>query len=129
MTDAFAVVWQMLQNLLLTVVFETAAALLLGVRKKRDILFVVLINGITNPIINYAMLLVTFALPSGSHSAAYYAVLVVFEILVVIWEYKFYQKRLTYNKINLLLFSLVLNGVSVTLGFVLEPLFRLIKGA
>ena len=119
----------MLQALLLTVLFETAAALLLGVRKRQDILTVILINCITNPIINFVMLLVVFLFPYDSHRLLYYALLVVFELAVVFWEYSFYKKRFAYDKINLLLFSLILNAISVTLGFVLQPVIRLIHGA
>ena len=129
MTEAAAVLLPMLQALLLTVLFETAAALALGVRKRQDILTVILINCITNPIINFAMLLVVFLFPYDSHRLLYYSLLVVFELAVVFWEYSFYKKRFTYDKINLLLFSLILNAISVTLGFVLQPVIRLIHSA
>ncbi len=51
---------QMLCNLSLTIIIELGIALLLGIKEKKDILNLIVINCITNPILNYIMMVVVY---------------------------------------------------------------------
>ena len=108
---------EMLFALLLTVMIETAAALVLKVKTKKDILNIVIINCITNPILNIAL---AAASALTSNKTPLFILFLIFEALAVISEYCFYKKRMEYNYINLLLFSFILNGFSFFTGILLR---------
>ncbi len=107
---------QILFNLSLTLIIETIVALLLKVRNKNDLLNVLIVNYITNPIINILMIIIMCFIKSN---IIINSLLFIFELLVVYYEYVFYKKRLIYNKINLLLFSFILNVCSFLSGYVI----------
>ena len=111
--ETFFVLLQMMRNLLLTIIIETAIALLLKIRNKDDIKKIVYINCITNPIINYVMLFIFYFFSSALIQRSF---LFVFEMIVVYSEYRYYKKKLKYNKMNLLLFSAILNASSYFIG-------------
>ena len=91
-----------------TVVFETAGAYVLGMRKK-DLLLVVLVNVITNLTMN---LLLTVWQTADNLLLVYG----IFEPLVVLAEYLFYRSYLKQKRIHPLLLSLLLNLLSITGG-------------
>ena len=107
------VLLQMMRNLLLTIIIETAIALVLKVRDKDDIKKIIYINCITNPIINYVMLVIFYIFASTLIEQLF---LFVFEMIVVYSEYRYYKKKLKYNKMNPLLFSAILNASSYFIG-------------
>ena len=95
MTETTDILLHMLWNLALTIVFETGIAVLLGVRKKQDILYIILVNCITNPLLNFTMLFNIFLFTSYQGVHAIVWVLFAFcEILVVLYEYRFFKKNL-----------------------------------
>lgn len=104
----------MVSALTATIVLECFVALLCGVKSGDDYLEIVQINCITNPVVNVVMTALTVYLElAGSQ---YRIVMILLELAVVFVEYLFYRKRLVYSKINLLLFSFLLNGVSWLTG-------------
>ncbi len=107
------VLLQMMRNLLLTIIIETAIALILKIRDKDDIKNIIYINCITNPIINYVMLVIFYIFASTLIQRSF---LFVFEMIVVYSEYRYYKKKLKYNKMNLLLLSAILNASSYFIG-------------
>ncbi len=113
---------RMVRNLLLTVIIETVIALLLKARHKTDIKNIIIINCITNPILNYVMLIVAYFV---SNRIIIYTVLFAFEMIVVYSEYKYYQKKLNYNNMNLLGFSAILNASSYFVGLAIIKLISL----
>lgn len=119
MTMAINILIQMLWNLSLTIIIEVGIALLLGIKKK-DILYLIIINCITNPILNYIMMIVVYL--TSNNIIIYYNFLL-FEIMVINSEYRFYRKRLMFKKINLLLLSTVLNISSIILGLIISAVF------
>lgn len=101
---------------MLTVILETAAARLLGLKTKNDLLTVVLVNVMTNPIV------VCFSFLSGfffGNTVRGYAEAGL-EAFAFISEALVYRKILTIKKINPFLLSLILNGVSYGVGLVLN---------
>ena len=111
-----SIISKMLINLLLTIIIEIAIALILKVRNRKDIINIIIINCITNPIVNYFMLIVSYLI---SNNIIIYTLLIVFELLVIYSEYKYYKNRLIYKKINPIFLSFIFNIISVSLGFIL----------
>ena len=114
----FNIFAQMAFNLCLTVVIETAVAFLLKVRNIYDIFLVVLVNCITNPILNLLMNVLVYFV--SFKNPIVFPVLIVFEISVVFIEGMFFRKtKVDCGKINPFLFSLILNGSSFAVGEIL----------
>jgi len=98
----------MLIPLILTLLIELTISFFIGVRNKSDFINIFIINCITNPIINYLLIVVMFFIKNNT----FYIFLIVFELLVVYFEYLYYKRKLLFNKINLLLLSFILNLLS-----------------
>ena len=111
---------QMLCNLSLTIIIELGIALLLGIKEKKDILNLIVINCITNPILNYIMMVVVYL---TSNNVIIYFLFFLFEIMVIDLEYRFYKKMLVFKKISLLLLSIMLNISSLILGLIISVIF------
>lgn len=101
--------------LLLTIVIEITASLVLGLRKK-DLLNVLLVNTITNPLINCIHPLFLFKYGKSAQIIC----LIILEILVVLTEGLIYKKVLNYKKINGYSLSLILNILSYLAGLVIN---------
>ena len=101
----------MLTALLLTVLIEAALAFLLGVRTWYGQGIVLLVNMITNPLLNAVLTVVSFYLSP----AAYYWFLVPLELLVVFAEGRIYKSMLQI-KMNPYLLSFLLNLGSWLIG-------------
>ena len=95
-------------SLLLTELFELAAAALLGVRSRRDFLLVLLVNLATNPLVGIffdGVFLFSGRIPP------WYLILPA-EAAAVAAEALLYRERLQYKKMPPILFSLILNLIS-----------------
>ena len=103
-------------TLLLTLIIELTAAFLLKVRDKYELLYIAIINGITNPLVNliYVVIIYLFSLEPGS----LYRYIVVFILETLVWftEYRFFIKTLKNLKIPTAIFSLILNAASFVIG-------------
>lgn len=108
----------MIKCLLLTVLIELAIALLIGIVKRRDLLNVILVNVVTNPLV--VSLPILFMLLYGVR--ARYIVLIILELLTVIFEGFIYSKVLDYKKLNPYIISLMLNLGSYLIGEVINRL-------
>ena len=105
----------MFKCLITTLVIETMIAFIIGIRKK-DILNIVLINFITNPLI--VSLTVYFGFNYGIKAEK--IAIIVLEILVLITEGFLYSKFLEYKKINGFIISLILNFSSYFIGKIIN---------
>ncbi len=97
--------------LLITILLEVLLAFILGLRKK-DLLYVILVNIITNPVLNA----ITTFVYINYHYKKWIISLIIFEILAVLIEGLIYKKVLLYKKINYLFLSLILNIFSYFVG-------------
>lgn len=106
----------MVRCLALTIIIELLLALILGVRNKKDIINIILVNVITNPIVVLTPIIVYLKF------GGYYPRIVLFilEILTVLIEGLIYKKVLEYKKINWILLSLILNAASFVIGEVIN---------
>lgn len=99
----------------LTLLLEIPAALILGLRRKEDILLVGLVNILTNPII--VLILNLFFLFTASPPPWF--LILPLEVFAVLTEGFIYQKGLSYRRIHPFLLSLILNGISYFGGLLL----------
>ena len=95
----------MIECLLLTIIFELTVSIIIGVRNKKDILNIILVNILTNPLV--VTIPVYFNVKYGllERNISLY----ILEIITVITEGYIYKKVLNYKKINPFVISLVLN--------------------
>jgi len=102
----------LIRCLLLTIIIELIIALILGVRNKKDIINIILVNVITNPIVvmSQTLLYIKFGYNIEMIGIA------ILEVLVVLVEGLIYKKVLNYKKINPILLSLILNALSFLIG-------------
>lgn len=110
----------MAKCLILTILIESSAAAIAGVREKYDYIIIALVNVITNPV------LVALTSLSGyfyGHES-YFAFAVTGEIGAFITEGIIYKKSLSFKKINPFLLSLILNGASYLSGLVIGRFLR-----
>lgn len=104
--------------LLLTLLIEISVALIFGYRNKFVLLSIILVNLITNPLLNYILWL------NNSVGFFYITVinLILFEIAVVIVEWLLLVFALRKNYKSLLLLSFTMNFVSFIMGLVFHEI-------
>jgi len=115
--DSNAVITALAISLVLTVIFETGFFLITGKRNKKDLLLVVLVNTLTNPIV---VLLYWIMFYNTNWNTI--IIKMPLELLAVFTEGFFYKKYAQSIK-RPFLFSLVANAVSFTLGLLLQLVF------
>ena len=106
----------MARCLILTIVMELTFAMILGIRNKKDILNVILVQVLTNPIVVTVPYLIYIEFGYIPYKVSIY----VLEVMAVIVEGFVYSKTLEYKKINPYLFSFLLNLLSYSLGLVIN---------
>ena len=105
----------MIISLICTIVIEVGLAIILKYRKK-DILNILLVNILTNPLLNSIVIAINYFYGLKARNISLY----ILEILVVIIEGFIYQKYLERKKINGYILSLVLNIASCGLGMLVN---------
>ena len=105
----------MLICLISTIVIELIMSLLLGIRNKKDILNVILVNIMTNPLVVSILMYITYNRLFNTTIS-----IIILEILVILTEGFTYKKVLTFNKINPYILSLILNISSYFIGKLLN---------
>lgn len=98
-----------------TIVIELIMSLLLGIRSKKDILNVILVNIMTNPLVVSILMYITYNRLFNITIS-----IIILEILVVLTEGFTYKKVLTFDKINPYVLSLILNISSYFIGGLLN---------
>lgn len=106
----------LIKCLALTIVIELIISLLLGVRDKKDILNIILVNVITNPVVVMSQVLLYLRFGYKIEIIG----VIVLEVLVVIVEGLIYRKVLNYKRINPLLLALILNALSFLIGVLIN---------
>ena len=98
--------------LLLAILVECAIAAVFGFRERRVFLAVVAINLITNPILNFSILIIR----SLNLFRVDFFVLLIFELLVVVVEWRMLVFSVSESSKKLLMLSLVMNLCSFASG-------------
>lgn len=107
-----------LKPLFLTILFEGAAAWILGYRTLSEQLHILFINAVTNPVLVYFSLLLMYHLGVGE---ATYLIYLFLEPLVILAEYLYYRKA--FSGKNCFLLSVTLNLISILGGLLCQKLF------
>lgn len=98
-----------------TIMIELIMSLLLGIRNKKDILNVILVNIMTNPLVVSILMYITYNRLFNTTIS-----IIILEILVILTEGFTYKKVLTFDKINPYVLSLILNISSYFIGELLN---------
>lgn len=102
----------MVRCLILTIVVEVIVGLILGIRNKKDIINVILVNIVTNPIVVSIPILIYLYYGYNYERLSLY----ILEVITLFVEGLIYLKVLNYKKINPFLISLFLNLSSYLIG-------------
>lgn len=108
----------MLKCLVFTILIEVVVGLIIGVRNKRDILNITLVNVFTNPLVTSIPVLVYI----NFSYTPYIISLIILEIFALVSEGFIYSKVLKYKKINPFIISLILNLSSYLIGLLINNL-------
>lgn len=108
----------MIKCLILTIIIELVIGIIIGIRNKKDIANIILVNVFTNPLVT--------SIPIFMYIFFGYYLEIIFLILLEIFallsEGYIYKKVLIYNKINPFLISLILNLSSYGLGLLINKI-------
>ena len=107
-------------SLLLTIVIEVIVSYALGIRTKKDIMIIAIVNICTNPVLVYITDCVL--LFSNGKIEVYNITVVIMEIIVIIIEYLLYKKYLSHKGKSPFIISLVNNMISCGIGIILNNL-------
>ena len=107
----------MLISLTCTLIIEISIAFILGYRKK-DLLNVMLVNILTNPLLNSSVVAINYYYGLKARNISVY----ILEVLVVLIEGFIYYKYLERKKINGFLLSLILNIASYGIGLLINKI-------
>ncbi len=102
----------MARCLILTIIIEVIVGIILGIRNKKDILNVILVNVVTNPIVVSFPILIYLLFGYNYEMLSLY----ILEIVTLFVEGFIYKKVLIYKKTNPFLISLILNLSSYLIG-------------
>ncbi len=105
----------MLKCLVLTILIESLIALLIGYRKK-DIINVILVNAITNPLVTSIPIFFNVFYSVKARNIS----LLILEIITLLFEGFIYSKVLKKKTINPFALSLILNASSYGLGLIIN---------
>ena len=105
-------------SLMFTIIIELCFSYFLKIRDKKDLLNVLLVNLLTNPLLNATSLFINIKFGHRIIGLLIYPM----EICVVIIEGYIYKKYLKYKRINPYLLSLILNCCSYFLGLIINEI-------
>lgn len=110
--------YYMARAVILTVIIETCVSFIIGIKNKKDLLNIILVNIMTNPLVNSITIFLNFHFGIFSRNVG----LVILEILALISEGFVYKKYLNFKKINPYVLSLILNCSSYFIGEIINLL-------
>lgn len=102
-------------NLSMTIILELVLSVFLRVKKK-DLIYVVLVNILTNPLLN-TLSVFSFL---KFHYQSFVITILVLEIVVVLIEGFIYKKVVEFKKINPFQLSFILNLFSFIIGLIIS---------
>lgn len=104
-------IYNIVLSLIFTVLIELIISIILGVNKKSDLIYIVLINVLTNPITEFINLLI-------KDKNLHHPIIFIIEIIITIIEFLFYKKFLKSKNINFLCLAIINNIVSYLIGII-----------
>ncbi|MBQ6546849.1 MAG: hypothetical protein IJL74_02490 [Bacilli bacterium] len=116
-------IFHLLINLITTIIIEISVSLIIGIRDIKDLEKIVFINCITNLSLSITVYKLDDFL---NFYILYFLIIPLFEVVVFFIE-ALYFKGLKYKKMNNYKVSLLLNGISYSIGLIYTVLYCLIK--
>ena len=109
----------MFRCLIATFLIEIVVAIIIGIRNKKDILNIILVNIVTNPLVSSISVYFYY-----KYGIIYRNIsLILLEIFTVVFEGFIFSKFLDYKKINGLVLAIILNTCSYFIGEVINIIF------
>lgn len=108
----------MIKCLICTIIIEIVIGLIIGIKNKKDLLNILLVNILTNPLV---VTIPIYVLVKYGYNYQIIS-LIILEVLTVIVEGYIYLKTLKYKKINPFIISLILNLSSYVIGEIINKL-------
>lgn len=102
-------------SLILTISIELLISLLIGIRKRNDIISIIVVNILTNPIVVF----IANILNNLRISLLYWGIIIILELIVVFVEGKVFKKILNFKKISGYKLSLINNIISFIIGAII----------
>ena len=106
----------MVKCLICTIIIEIIIALILKIKDKNDLINIVLVNILTNPIVVSLPVYILMRYGRKNYYITFYSL----EIITVLVEGFIYKKVLKYKKINPYIISLILNLGSYLIGEIIN---------
>jgi len=106
----------MIRCLICTIIIELVIALILRIRAKEDLINILLVNILTNPLVVSLPVYILFKYNKIFSNIIF----VVLELLTFFVEGFVYKKNFNYEKINPFIISLILNGSSYFIGEIIN---------
>ena len=103
-------------SLMLTLIIELSVSLIIGIRKEEDIISVIAVNTLTNPIVVF----IANIIYGLGNKLLYWVIVIIMEIIVVFVEGKIFDKALSFKKLSGLKVSFINNFISFTLGLIIS---------
>lgn len=104
----------LISSLILTILIEMLISILIGVRKRNDIITIIAVNTLTNPIVVFVANII-----NGFQNSFLYWTIIIIEIIVVFIEGKIYEKLLSFKKIPGFKISFINNTISFIIGIII----------
>jgi|GEM_PF-830772 putative periplasmic phosphate-binding protein len=108
-------------SLILTIFIELLISILIGIRKRNDIISIIVVNVLTNPIVVF----ISSVLKSFKITILYWGFVVIIELIIVFIEGKIYEKILNFKKISGYKLSFINNSISFTIGLIIAILLNI----
>jgi hypothetical protein len=102
----------LIRCLLLTLIIELITAFILGIRDRKDIINVILVNVLTNPVVVLSQQFLHYKY----NTAVEIIGIIILELLAFLVEGLIYKRVLKYKELNPLILSLLLNATSFCIG-------------
>lgn len=102
-------------SLILTIFIELLISILIGIRKRNDIISIIAVNTLTNPIVVF----ISNLLKSFKIALLYWGIVVIIELIIVFIEGKIYEKVLNFKKLSGFKLSFINNSISFTIGVII----------
>lgn len=102
-------------SLILTIFIELYISMLIGIKKRNDIITIIATNTLTNPIVVFTAII----LNNFKNALLYWTIVIIIELIVIFIEGKLYEKILCFKKISSFKLSFINNAVSFIVGVII----------
>ena len=107
-------------SLILTIFIELLISILIGIRKRNDIISIIAVNTLTNPIVVF----ISNVLKGFKITLLYWGIVLTIELIIIFIEGKIYEKVLNFKKLSGFKLSFINNSISFTIGVIIAILLN-----